>query len=211
VKRTGKRRSKLDHHDFSGIFIGYTATNENIRYIDVITRLIKTSHHAVFDEAWYLQPSRPPFAQMLYEVGLEPNHEPITPSSVYVPDPPLPVLSLPMPPTLPKFATLIPLPLRAFSPPQTYAAAAAHTVAQLAIPATVPLQVAPQSKRRLEHDMCLQHDISRKDFEMVYLSHSSFINSFEETLDIRRYDPTLSSTGGLQCEEKASKVFLRGM
>jgi hypothetical protein len=148
VKRTGKRRSKLDRHDFSGIFIGYMATNENIRYINVITRLIKTSHHAVFDEAWYLQPSRPPFAQMLYEVGLEPNHEPITPSSVYVPDPPLPVLSLPKAPKLPKFATLIPLPLplplRASSPPQTYAAAAAHTVAQLAIPATVPLQVAPQ-------------------------------------------------------------------
>jgi hypothetical protein len=213
VKRTGKRRSKLDRHDFSGIFIGYTATNENIRYIDVITRLIKTSHHAVFDEAWYLQPSRPPFAQMLYEVGLEPNHEPITPSSVYVPDPPLPVLSLPKPPKLPKFATLIPLPLRASSPPQTYAATAAHThtVAQLAIPATVPLQVAPQPKRRLEHDMCLQHDISQKDFEMVYLSHSSFNNSFEEILDIQRYDPTISSTGGLQCEEKASKVFLRSM
>jgi hypothetical protein len=30
VKRTGKRRSKLDRHDFSGIFLGYTATDENI-------------------------------------------------------------------------------------------------------------------------------------------------------------------------------------
>lgn len=64
VKRTGKRRSKLDRHDFSGIFIGCTATNKNIHYIDVLTWLIKTSYHAaVFDEAWYLQPSRPPFAQ----------------------------------------------------------------------------------------------------------------------------------------------------
>ena len=26
VKRAGKRRSKLDRHDFEGIFVGYTAT-----------------------------------------------------------------------------------------------------------------------------------------------------------------------------------------
>jgi hypothetical protein len=71
VKRTGKRRIKLDRHDFIGIFIGYTATDKNIRYIDVNSRIIKTSHHAIFDEAWYLQPRRPPFAQMLYDVGLE--------------------------------------------------------------------------------------------------------------------------------------------
>jgi hypothetical protein len=73
VKRTGKRRSKLDKHAFNGIFLGYTATDENIRYIDVNTRIVKTSHHAIFDEAWYLQPKRPPFAQMLFDVGLEPD------------------------------------------------------------------------------------------------------------------------------------------
>jgi hypothetical protein len=48
VKRTGKRRSKLDRHAFTGIFLGYTATDENIRYIDVNTRVVKTSHHAIF-------------------------------------------------------------------------------------------------------------------------------------------------------------------
>jgi hypothetical protein len=37
VKVTGKRRSKLDRHDFTGIFVGYTATDENIRYIDLDT------------------------------------------------------------------------------------------------------------------------------------------------------------------------------
>jgi hypothetical protein len=79
VKRTGKRRSKLDKHAFTGIFIGYTATDANIRYIDVNTRIVKRSHHAIFDEAWYLQSSRPPFAQMLYDIGLEePSDVPIT-------------------------------------------------------------------------------------------------------------------------------------
>ena len=41
VKRTGKRRRKLDRHDFTGIFIGYTATDQNIRYIDVNTGVVK--------------------------------------------------------------------------------------------------------------------------------------------------------------------------
>ena len=72
VKRTSKRRCKLDRHDFSGIFLGYTArTDENIKYVDVNSRIVKTSHHTMFDEAWYLQPRRPPFAQMLYDVGSE--------------------------------------------------------------------------------------------------------------------------------------------
>ena len=70
VKRTGKRRAKLDRHDFTGIFIGYTATDANIRYIDTTTGNVKTSHHAVFDECWYHQPWRPPAAQALFDLGL---------------------------------------------------------------------------------------------------------------------------------------------
>jgi hypothetical protein len=71
VKRTGHRRSKLDTHDFTGVFIGYTATDNNIKYIDLDSGLVKTSHHAQFDEAWYLQDSRPPAAQLLYDLGLK--------------------------------------------------------------------------------------------------------------------------------------------
>jgi hypothetical protein len=66
VKVTGKRAAKLDRHDFSGIFIRYTATDDNIKYIDIDTGRVKTSHHAVFNEAWYLQRNRPPAAQLLY-------------------------------------------------------------------------------------------------------------------------------------------------
>jgi hypothetical protein len=65
VKVTGQRRAKLDRHDFNGIFIGYMATDDNIKYINVESGITKSSHHAVFDEAWYLQPSRPPMAQLL--------------------------------------------------------------------------------------------------------------------------------------------------
>ena len=31
VKQSGDRRSKLDRHDYNGIFLGYTASDHNIR------------------------------------------------------------------------------------------------------------------------------------------------------------------------------------
>lgn len=30
VRRTGRRRAKLDRHDFTGLFLGFTATDQNI-------------------------------------------------------------------------------------------------------------------------------------------------------------------------------------
>jgi hypothetical protein len=71
VKAPGLRHCKLDHNDYTGIFLGYTATNQNIRYIDTTSDIVKTSHCATFDEAWYLQPTRPPAAQLVYNLGLE--------------------------------------------------------------------------------------------------------------------------------------------
>jgi hypothetical protein len=71
VKQAGERAGKLDRNDFTGIFLGYTATDQNVQYIDLTSGIVKTSHHADFDEAWYLQPTRPPAAQLLYDLGLE--------------------------------------------------------------------------------------------------------------------------------------------
>jgi hypothetical protein len=85
VKRTGTRRSKLDRHNFTGIFLSYTATDQNIIYLDTTSGVVKSCHHAVFDEAWYLQPTRPPAAQLLYDLGLEADHpgEPRWPLTSY--------------------------------------------------------------------------------------------------------------------------------
>jgi hypothetical protein len=71
VKRTGSRRCKLDRHNFTGLFLGYTATNQNIIYLDTSSGIVKSCHHAVFDEAWYLQPTRPPAAHLRFDLGLE--------------------------------------------------------------------------------------------------------------------------------------------
>jgi hypothetical protein len=71
VKILGTQRCKLDQHDFTGISLGYTATDQNVIYLDTIMGIMKSCHHAVFYEAWYLQPTRPQAAQLLYNLGLE--------------------------------------------------------------------------------------------------------------------------------------------
>jgi hypothetical protein len=54
-----------------GFSLGYTATDQNVIYLDTTTGIVKSCHLTVFDEAWYLQPTRPPAAQLLYNLGLE--------------------------------------------------------------------------------------------------------------------------------------------
>lgn len=95
VKKTGKRDAKLDLHAFHGVFIGYTATDKNVRYIDINSGLVKSCHHAVFDEAWYTQPRRPPTAQLLYSLGLrssgaDSSTSPDTPPGQFSLDPTIP-------------------------------------------------------------------------------------------------------------------------
>ncbi len=75
MKQTGSRRCKLDRHDFKGIFLGYTATDQNIIYLDLDSGIVKSCHHAGFDEAWYLQQTCPPAAQLLYNLELEADSE----------------------------------------------------------------------------------------------------------------------------------------
>lgn len=70
VKRSGDKRAKFDKYDFTRIFLGYTATDQNVRYIDVMSAVVKSSHHVVFNEDWHLHPVRPPGAQLLYDLGI---------------------------------------------------------------------------------------------------------------------------------------------
>jgi hypothetical protein len=53
VKRAGNCAGKLDHNAFTGVFLGYSATDHNVHYINLTLTLgiVKTSHHAEFDEA----------------------------------------------------------------------------------------------------------------------------------------------------------------
>ncbi len=38
--------------------------------MDIDSGWVKTSHHAFFDKAWYMQQSRPPTAQLLFDCGI---------------------------------------------------------------------------------------------------------------------------------------------
>ena len=51
-RKPGKRPAKLDHHTATGIFLGFAATNKNIKYIDEKPGRVKVGTHAIFDEVY---------------------------------------------------------------------------------------------------------------------------------------------------------------
>ncbi len=55
-------------------------------YLDLDSGIVKQSHHAQFDEAWYLQDLRPPAAQLLYDLGVTDYAETYTASGVLYDD-----------------------------------------------------------------------------------------------------------------------------
>lgn len=191
VRRPGKRRSKLDRHDYRGIFLGYTATDKNIRYLDLDSGTVKSSHHVVFDEAWYLHPSnRPPSAQHLFNLGYidvddfvdEPDHPP-----TYAPIPPPPKSTSPTP-KLPMEAIRTHLPI-GLSDPSIIAARAASIQASPCPPA--PIVNNPPAK------VLEEFNIGQRDIAQVYLSTTPFAESFEEEINLRYRGKPDHPTAGL--------------
>jgi hypothetical protein len=169
----GKRRAKLNHHDFSGIFIGYAPTDDNIRYIDVESGVVKTPHHAVFNEAWYLQPTRPPAAQLLYDMGMEPDTDPTDDDHLPHNLAPYPPLSAKAPHKLPTKARIYPIPFRISQQPDlpVYAASAAKTTAL------------PHESQQCNCGI-IEHESKEDVFRQIYLSPTPYHDAFEENLDL---------------------------
>ena len=206
VKRSGVRRAKLDRHDFTGIFLGYTATDRNIVYLDLDLGIVKHSHYATFDEAWYLQPARPSAAQLLYDLGLEAEEVDISlsdSSPIVVPSPVCPV---PWPPlytqniksakwdVLP-CSRMLPLPLRETALLRPIAAAAAHVRASVGPASTV----------------ASEFNITKDDMAIVYMSQDPFFNSFEEVLDLWEWSFDKHRTAGLFLVSRNGRLYLGGM
>jgi hypothetical protein len=217
VKQTGSRRCKLDRHDFTGIFLGYTATDQNILYLDLDSGIVKWCHHAVFDEAWYLQATRPPAAQLLYDLGLEAETESMTVDGPLHPTPigtvsPISVTWPPMPPVFtqhhkpfptPPMCLMTPLPLRVTdTPSQNIIAARA---------ARVRSTNTTNSKKQLAADVVAEYLIGVDDMAMVYVSPDPFQSAFEEELDLRKFDLSHHRTAGLCFFEKDGRLFLASM
>jgi len=198
VKRTGSRRSKLDCHDFKGIFLGYTATDQNIIYLDLDSGLVKSSHHAQFDEAWYLQPQRPPAAQLLYDLGILPEADLLDDnSSSHVPWPPLaPTLKVVTKWYAPPMSKHLHLPLRTLtdtSPRPTWARAA---------------RTKPTKGRNLAAELVDDFQIGVQDMKMVYMSPDPYHDAFAQTVDLRKFDLTKHATGGLNLYVRDGRIHL---
>ena len=209
IRRSGQRCAKLDHHDFTGIFLGYAATNQNIIYLDLTTGIIKNSHHAQFGKAWYLQQSRPPAAQLLYDLGLEFQSDDDTDTDMSDPTGSIPS---PWPPAAqgpivkdkwspPRECIWSPLPLQETAAPRPITAAAASvysdhsdidgTLHRLTGPRlqssteapTLPV-VAMRIAAKNASGIVSEFQIGKHNMATIYLSPNPYFDAFEEVIDI---------------------------
>lgn len=222
VRKTGSRAAKLDKHSFRGIFIGYSATDNNVLYLDLDSGIVKTSHHVVFDEAWYLQPNRPPMAQFLYDLGLCQEDSP-TPSPLRQPQP-----EAPWPPSPPdkwipcstSDARRLTLPFGIF-PCRTdniisrvYPSGGDTTLGvstiysdYSAVAATLAGDVTTISDVAIAQE----YDIRSTTTSQVYMSPDPFNAAFEEQMDIRRLDCSKHRSGGMLFVTHNGRIYLGGM
>jgi hypothetical protein len=224
VKATGLRQCKLDKHDFTGIFLGYTATDNNIIYLDTTSGVVKTSHHMVFNEAWYLQDSCSPAAQLLYNLGLEaddsdtthpdyhiPQVTPTVPLNVPWPQPIFPPSRIdiawpPMPDLKSKLqlhpprSISLPLLLRLSDTPTPIAARAAR------VRSPTPSQ--PPIRKQIAADIVTEFLIGPHDMELIYMSPDPYGRTFEASLDLQKCNLSHHRTAGLRLITKNECLIL---
>jgi hypothetical protein len=195
--------------------LGYTATDQNIVYLDLDSGVVKSSHPAQFDEAWYLQSSRPPVAQLLYDLGLLPEDDPLqdpasvdnalhetytspgTVSPVVVPRPPLaPANKCAEKWTAPVSSRHLHLPLHALTNDNHCPTTACAT------------RVKPLSCRNLAAELVEDLKIGVQDMSMIYMSPDLYHEAFEQTVDLRKFDLLKHETAGLSLYELDGRVHL---
>jgi hypothetical protein len=206
VKRMGSRHCKLDRHNFTGIFLGYTATEQNIIYLNTSSGVVKSCHHAVFDEAWYLQPTRPPAAQLLYDLGLEAETSFVTHDGPLHPTPAdmINLIAVPWPPSFqvphklskpPPFSLLAPLPPRLMAIPNVIAASTAR------------VQV-PDNGKTLVLNIVTEYLNGPHDMAMIYMSPNPYGRTFEQEIDLCKWDLTKHCTDGMHLLKKNGRLLL---
>jgi hypothetical protein len=103
--------------------------------------------------------------------------------------------------TPPHLSLYAPLPLRMTADPNTIAAWATQT------------KVAPQrrSNHQLTSDTVSEYRIVPHDMETIYLSNDLYGRTFEEKLDLCKWDPTKHRTAGLRFITKNGRLILISM
>ena len=153
----------------------------NIVYLDLDSRRVKTCGHAKFDEAWYCQPSRPPAAQLLYDLGLVEASDTME-SEVLTEQPtahlPPNCTKQPSPSKIPVRAGHTPLPLRLTEEPKSVAARAAKLTKEQRWARVQD----PYRNTVLEHinrdGLAVEnYEISKQDIAQVYFSPHPYHSS----------------------------------
>ena len=57
ARELGQQKAKLDHHTAEGIFVGFTATDCNVYFINDETGTVQTGQHVIFDKAYMTVPA----------------------------------------------------------------------------------------------------------------------------------------------------------
>jgi hypothetical protein len=186
-------------------------------YLDLTAGIVKSSHHAIFNEAWYLQPHRPPAAQLLYDLGIESDTEYVSLNGTLHPTlmgtikpftvtwPPTSII----PPSklkcswdTPPLALYAPLPLGITDNPNILTAKAAQT------------QLPPPPKLRgkdLAMEVVHQYLIGPRDMEMIYMLADPYGCSFEASLDLPKCNLQTHWTAGLCFITKHGHLVLAAM
>ena len=157
----------------------------------------------------YLQQSRPPAAQLLYDLGLEVETESMTMTGplhltpigtvapVLVKWPPMPPIGNDPKPIFPPAISIpSPLPLRVTDTPHAIAARAAR----------VKSKDVSKTKKQLAADVVAEYLIGLHDMAMIYVSPDPFGLAFEEELDLRKFNFDTHCTAGLCFLEKDNRI-----
>jgi hypothetical protein len=206
IKQTGDQRSKLGKHDFTGLFLGYTSTYQNICYLDLDSGNTKTCHHATFDKAWYLQDARPPAAELLYQLGLEDDSSFTTcpPNGPFAiaHSPPLADPTLAYPDTA--LTRMHHLPVR-LSPEPHCSEAAIHSITRSPHLGT---SIAPLAN---DTTTLLLYGVSAANVAQIYMSLTPYNDAFEEELDLCKFDFTHHHAAGMSFLPQDGRLILASM
>jgi hypothetical protein len=173
---------------------------------------VKRSHHTQFDKAWYLQPTCPPAAQLLCDLGLEADDvSHITVGTTgSAEDNHIQLLLAPWPPSpphnlsestwcVPPLSCITLLPLRETELPRPIAAATAR------------VQTVPNATPRTASDMVSDYNITQNDMAMIYMSPNPYFEAFEEVMDMVRFDLNKHRTAGLCLAHINGRLHLSSM
>ena len=216
----GYWRAKLDRHDFTGIFIGYTATNSNICYNDVHSGVVKSCHHAVFDECWFHQPWRLPAAQLLYDLGTavsttpsEPQPSNINPPSDVTPSVEKDIIPIsPGDPTTPSQPDNPPprAPPHQIPIDDDSSTASSDNASIVDVGPTkaftINLGTTNNDATVVDH-----YGITGRDLEQDYFSPHHYGHAFEECFTYMGSPTTVHRTAGLELREVDGRVFIMDM